>query len=247
MDDLAQRVAARFEGSSEDDSLSLRVAARFERGGLERKGSFHNKGKFLGRDCRLTWGSYEWKLEELPIKGKKKCKVAEYDNPGARGWPGFDAYIDDNILRDAKLSASDGYETIKQKMLDAFAEAAESTLAKQTEVKHYQWIRDLKWSEHEVHYLKIVPEDTDPIDIEGKDFILHSEWTKFKVYDPKSDLANHDPHYTMYEASSPTAARKLYQMAKADPNILKTVGWHGLSDWLNKNKIPYESHSSSWH
>jgi hypothetical protein len=224
-------------------TAALRIAARFQKEALS------DEGKFLGRDCRLRWDRNVWILEELPVKGKKKCKVASFENYSSRGWHGYDAYIPGNILREAKLSASDPYETIKNKLLDAFDQAAEATIAK-TEpehVKHSLWLREMKWREHEEHYLKITPEDTDPIEIKGKDFTVKSKWTTFSVYDPNADMQSMDPHYTMYEASSPTAARKLYQMAKANPDLLKTVSWSTLGDWLQKNKINYESHSSQWH
>jgi len=224
------------------DALSLRVAARFGRI------AFGQEGKFLGRDCRLTWSRHGWTLEELPVKGKKKCKVAELQNPGTRGWANFDAYIDGNILRDAKLSASDSYETIKQKMLDAYELAAELTINKMTpdEAKHALWLRDLKWYENEVHYLKITPENTEPFEAEGKDYTIKVTWTKFSVYSPDSDFQQSDPYYTQYAESSAQGARKLYQTLKADPNALKSVPWSKLGDWFIKNKIPYKTNFSQW-
>ena len=225
----ASRVVARFQGQ-------LKLA--------------YQEGKFVARDCRLTWSRNGWLLEELPQKGRKKLKRAELQNPGFAGWRGYDAYIDGNILRDAKLSKSDGYETIKQKMLDAYEIAADLTLNNLTPdeaKKASSWLRDVKWYENEVHFLKVTPEDTDPITVEGKDFEMKVEWTRFKVYDPKSDFQSHDPHYTMYESSAPASARKLYQMAKADPGLLKSVAWSGLSDWFTKNKIAYKTHFWQWH
>lgn len=202
----------------------------------------------MGQNCRLTWDRHTWKLEELPVKGKKKCKVADLHNPASHNVRGLDAYIDGNILRDARLSASDSYEIIKQKMLDAFEMAAETTLAKASpeDVKHFQWLRDSKWYENEVHYLKITPEDTEPFNIEGKDFTLKVSWTDFSVYSPQSDFQQTQPFYMGYKASSSTAARKLYQILKAEPGALKSMPYAKLDEWFAKNKIQTRSDNSVW-
>lgn len=223
--------------------LSLRVAARFEN-----RIAYGQEGKFLGRDCRLTWTRDGWTLEELPVKGKKKLKVATLQNPTNMRWGDFDAYLDGNILRDAGLSASDSYEAIKQKMLDAYELAAELTINKMPDqAKHALWLRDLKWYENEIHYLKVTPEDTEPFEAEGKDYTIKVQWAKFSAYSPDSDFQQSDPYYTQYAESSAQGARKLYQILKADPNALKSVPWSKLGDWLSKNKIPYKTNFSQWH
>jgi hypothetical protein len=224
---------------------ALRVAARFQRKALE------GDGKFVGNDARLTWTRHEWHLEELPQKGKKKLKSATLRNPSGYGWRGTDAFLAGNILRDAKLSQSDGYGRIKEKMLSAYEEAVKSMeegrpeekemLAKQT------WIREVQWYENDVFYLNVVPEGTDPFTVDGKDFTMKVEWTKFSAYSPDSDMQQADPYYSKIEQSSPTGARKLYLILKANPDALKSVGWMVLGDWLTKQKIPYETNHSVWH
>jgi len=221
--------------------IALRIAARFQK-------IAYQEGKFLGRDCRLTWSRHGWTLEELPIKGKKKLKVASLQNPVTMGWANFDAYIDANILQDARLNASDSYEAIKQKMLDAYELAAEVSINKMTpdQAKKTLWLRELKWYENEIHYLKVTPEGTEPFEAEGKDYTIKVQWTKFSTYSPDSDFQQSDPHYTQYAESSAQGARRLYQILKADPNALKSVPWTNLGDWLTKNKVSYKIHFSQW-
>lgn len=227
---------------------NLRVVARFQ----AKVAAIRWDGKLLGRDARLRWSKDVWLLEELPQKGKKKLKVADLDNPGGRGWDRFGAYIPGNILRSAKIGSSDGYEGIKKKILDAYMEAAEITInsmpPKQVEQgKGWGWLRETKWSEREVFYLNVEPEGTEPFKVEGKDFTVQVEWAEFTTYSPDSDFQQADPHYTVYNATSPTAARKFYMILKADPTALKSVSWKELSKWFDKNRVGYETHFSQWH
>jgi hypothetical protein len=211
------------------------------------------EGKFLGQNARLRWDRHTWLLEELPQKGKKNLKVAQFDNLSYRGWYGFDAYIAGNILRRAGLGSSDDFDKIKEKMLGAFHEAAEITIENlppeqiEESPNRWAWLKEMKWSESTTHYLKIEPEDTEPFTAKGKDFTIEVSWTKFSTYSPDSDFQLSDPHYTQYESSSPTAARKLYQILRADPTILKNTPWDKLDEFFKKNRIGYETHFSVWH
>jgi len=206
-------------------------------------------GKFLGRDCRLRWNRNVWRLEEMPQKGKKKLRVSTASTFMDRGWHGFSSFIPENVLDDAKLSRSDNYDRVKDKLTEALRTAADIAYEKQEPDKkeHFEWIKkEPRWDEFTEHFLKIEPEDTDPIEAKGKDFTLHARWTSFKVYDPKSDFQQADPHYTMYESTAPASARKLYKILKADPTALKNVSWGNLTDWFRKNKINWETHFSQW-
>jgi hypothetical protein len=208
-------------------------------------------GKFLGKDCRLKWDRHEWYLEELPQKGKKKLKKGTLRNPA--GYGHFDWFIPDNVLRFAKLSASDDYSKIKAKMLDAYKEAYKKTLSNPShhdkewmEKGNSDWIGKIEWYEEDVFYLKVTPEGTDPFTAEGKDFQVQVKWDSFKAYSPNSDFQSHDPHYTMYSSKSPQGARKLYITLKSKPDQLKTVSWNNFKDWLDKNKIPSNTNFSQW-
>ena len=239
---LAARVVARTKHAT----LVQRVARRFKIAGPW-------DGKFVGRDARLQWSRDNWFLEELPQRGKKKLRQATLQNPTHVGYKTLDWWIPANILMLAKLSSSDDYDGIKKKIADAYEEAIKRT---ETEPRRSEeketlekspWVRELKWYENSVFYLEVVPEGTDPFKVEGKDFELSVSWTKFKVYSPQSDFNQADPFYTGLEQSSPTSARKLFTMLKADPTALKSVAYNGLEAWLTKNKIKYEHLQSTWH
>jgi hypothetical protein len=235
MNTAALRVVARYQ-----QHTAGRVAFRFKEAGF-------GEGKFLGRDARLTWDRHGYLLEELPQKGKKKLRVTSWQNLDGRGWQerAWGNLIPDNVLRDARLSKSDSYEKIKSKLTDALEAAANKTNEELPPDRGGSWVVDsVKGHEKQVHYLKIVPEGTEPFTAEGKDFTVKVEWTTFRAYDPKADLQSHDPSYTLYEASSAAAGRKMYRILNGDPNALKSVPWAKFSDWLNKNKIGYKTRFS---
>jgi len=226
-------------------NTNLRVVARFQ----AKVAADRWDGKLLGRDARLRWNKDYWLLEELPQKGKKKLKKAELNNPGGRGWDRFAAYIPGNILREAKIGSSDSYEDIKKKILDSYMAAAEITINNMSpeqveQGKGWSFLREERWHEKEVFYLEVEPEGTEPFNVEGKDFTVKVEWTDFSTYSPDSDLQLADPYYTLYKASSPSAARKLYTILKADPTTLKSVSWDEFDEWLKRNRIGYKSHFS---
>lgn len=223
----------------DDVAIALRVAARFLR-----RASW--EGKLVGKDYRLTWNYHTWTLEELPQKGKKQLGKATLQT--GLGFHGYDSspFIHENILQDAHVSPNDSYDAVKRKLQDA-VQAAGKKVQEENPNQNLDWLSKLSWHEDKVHYLKVMPEGMDPIKVEGTDFVLESTWTSFKVFSPSSDFQQADPHYTKYESSAPASARKLYLMAKEDPNLLKHVSWDKLTDWFKANKIGYQVHFSQWH
>lgn len=207
-------------------------------------------GSFVTPTARFTWTMHEYKLEELPQKGKKRLRVSSMQNPWGiighgRGAP--NDFIADNIIMRAKLSKGDTFDRIKAKLDREFKNAIE--VAKRDHPDWWEknsWLDNLRWTDETVHYLKVVPEGTDPIVAKGRDFTVNSEWTKFSAYDPGSDMQSHDPSYTQYAAKSPAAARKLYKILKADPKALARLSWRDFRGWLNKNKIAFDTNFSSW-
>jgi hypothetical protein len=230
------------------DLIALRVAARYQRRMLA---ASRWDGKIAGKDFRLQWMRDQWQLEELPQKGKKKLRVATMDGGGSRysgasGAANMSPYIPDNILLEAGISPSDSYESTKHKIQAAMDAAAEEVISANPGGK-WDFLKHTKWNERQVYFTEIMPEGMEPIDVEGQDFTVKAEWTSFKSYSPSSDFQQADPHYTLYEASSPLAARKFYQMMKENPNALSHIPWSKFSDWLNANKIGYKTHFSQWH
>jgi hypothetical protein len=205
------------------------VAARLEAGGAAPKGQAKvaTLRTQVARPILPRWNADE----NLSERGSQE-----------RAWGRF---LVPNILAKASLSKSDDYDKIKKKIGDAVQEAAKA-VTEELDVKRPWIIDSSKWREAQVFYLQVEPEGIDPFSVEGKDFTVKVEWTNFKAYSPNSDLQNHDPHYTLYEASSPAAGRKMYKMLSGDPKALKNVSWGQFSDWLKKNKISYSTHFSQW-
>jgi len=200
------------------------------------------EGKFATPHARLTWNEYSFILEELPVKGKKKLRRAEVQNPAFRDFHTYNEFLPINIVEyHTKLGKKDSYDQLKKKITESLKKAVALTEEKQgTAPKVYPWREDM------VFYLKVTPEDVDLIDAEGEDFTVHSEWTKFGAYSPDSDLQQHDAYYIKYVSKSPAAARKLYKILKANPKALARTTWSEFGHWLTKNKIAYTSEHSTW-
>ena len=230
-----------------DQALVLRVAARHQMRVIRAAW----EGKLVGKDWRLQWSRDEWHLEELPQKGKKKLRVGTLGNVGNRysSHGGMDAFIPQNILRAAQVTPSDSYDHVKEKLLKASEEAASETVAKRNQAGDSQWdflTKGIQWYERLVYFTEIMPEGMEPFNAEGKDFVVKVEWTRFSAYDPDADMQATQPHYTMYESSSPAAARKLYQILREDPKALHSTSWRDFDGWLKSNKISYKVHFSQW-
>lgn len=206
-----------------------------------------------GDKIRLSKGNgvtAEIVIEELPSKPLKSRHMKRlYVDYGPKGFmPGESAFLASNLLQDAKIKKSDTYDQAKKKLEKALEQAGKAM--------EEAYAKDPKWEgkdpspyfsrphESTVHYLQVEPKDYKPMTVKGKDFSVSTEWGKFKAYDPDADFQSHDPSYTLYESKSPAAARKFYKMLKANPGALKNVTWSQFSDWLNKNKVPYNTRFS---
>jgi hypothetical protein len=209
-------------------------------------------GKVMGSNCRLQWDRNHFYLDEMPQKGKRKLRAAYIEMAALRYGSvtiRADGFIPENLLRDAKIPSgktSDGYDALKEKILKAIKAAVVKFVETYGE-KDWSWLEHVAWSEREVNSLHVEPEGHGPMQIEAKDFTVQAEYTKFKAYSPNSNMDLSDPHYTYYEASSPTAGRKLYMLLREDPKLLKGVSWNAFGDWLTKNKIDYKTRFSQWH
>ena len=144
------------------DQLVLRVAARYQRT-LTARGW---EGKLVSKEWRLQWSDAMWKLEELPAKGKRKLRVAEMQNP--YHLQAGDGFIPANILRVAKVSSSDSFEHVKEKIQSAMLAAGKATIAKvpPEKAKHYDWLLHQQWYENQVYFLEIMPEGVEPEEVE---------------------------------------------------------------------------------
>lgn len=223
---------------------SVKVAARYLEAGWE--------GKLVGKDFRLAWTHDQWTLEELPQKGKRKLRVATVQtnlhyNSSSTNLSGF---IPENIIRSMHISTSDTYDHVKEKISQGMANVAEEVITKENAApgahpKQWDFLRRISWYERQVYFLEVTPENVDPFHVEGKDFTVSVEWTKWSAYSPDSDLQQSDPHYTRYDGG-PTSARKLYKILKEDPGALKSVTWDKFDAWLKEKKIDHKVNFSNW-
>lgn len=245
----------------------IRVAARHiaAQGKTAREDVY--KHKLVGKDARILWGDTRgWSrpaylIEELPQKGKKKLGRWQLvtDLSLFLRWMGMNSiyFNGDEMVKKAGIGSGDNFQSMVKKMEAAFEKEAQELIkdikSGKTDATRDPAEVEKSWQNmlghprtDQVFYLNVMPEGVGSFSVQGKDFTMDVEWTNFKVYSPDSDFHQADPYYTYYEASSPAAARKLYKILAADKEALRSVAWTTLSNWLDKNKVAYKSHSSSW-
>jgi hypothetical protein len=208
-------------------------------------------GKLVGKDFRLTWDYYTWKLEELPQKGKKKLRVATHRTfleLGSSSEVNASAFIPENILRAKHVSSSDSYDNVKDKVQEAFLEAAKEVMEQTDRAReHLKYLLDSKWDEDNVHFLQVTPENVEPFTTKGKDFAVYVSWTEFEATSPQSDFQQSDPYYSKIVSTAAASARKLYQTLKANPGAISGISYDKFDDWLKGQKINYKYEHSVWH
>ena len=205
------------------------------------KYGFVGDEKFLTPKARLTWTRSGYKLEEMPEKGKRRVHVMTLQNISYYNMHrDLNAFLPGNILRSAKLNKNDSYDQIKAKIIKSH-DAAYRKLKKAKSDAIEDWQKSAKeiadeWTRPSI---QVTPENTPPITASGDRFRLSSKWDKFQITKYQSDPHDHDPSYTAYVSSSPTAARKLYKLLSANPNAIKEIE-KDASGWLEKNKIRFK-------
>jgi hypothetical protein len=194
------------------------------------------------KDMRVKWDDhYGIQMEELPAKGKKRLRILGFGIQ--RVVSEADPYFNiPNVIDDMKLSSSQTYDKAK-KAIENFCKEHFDDIEKRTGKDMSGWII---LHEDTVHYLKVEPVGVKKQLIDGKDFTVSSEWSKFSSYSPDSDFQSSDPSYIQYESSSAAAARKLYKILNANPDALKNVTWNDFGKWMDRNKIKYDTNFSVW-
>ena len=202
--------------------------------------------KIVGNNIRLQYNWSELLLEEVPAKGKRKLrKFTMYilpwvsQNARAFGFP--------NIVREAGINKSMTYDAAKRALETTFKAMAKDVHEESSQAGgSVDPMQGSGMSESQVHYLKFTPEDAKPFTAEGRDFSISVKWTEFSAYSPDSDFQQADPYYTEYASKSPTAARKMYKILKANPTALKGVSWNDFGKWMDRNKVKYDINFSVW-
>lgn len=202
--------------------------------------------KMVGKFIRIKWTREAVFLEELPVRGKKRLGTLYSEFGYLSHVSNITAFIAENLIQDARVQKGDSYRTAAKKIKDAFAGAAKRAAQEEPEVEEREILRNIRFDEEEVWYLKVAPGTAEPITAEGADFTVSSSWTEFSAFSPDSDLHNHDPHYTKYQSKSAGAARKLYKILNTDPDALARISFNELGKWFDQNKISYDTRFSQW-
>lgn len=203
-----------------------------------------------GKNIRLYTDRFQIEVVEVPQKPLKRRSVRTLSihiNPP--GQQPFNPFIVENLLsgRDgAKIGKGDTYDQALKKLQTALGKAEEMT-SKEWEEKGIDrkpdpWFPRIQQSE--ISYLLVEPSDYKPLKAKGKDFTVDATWVNFSTRLYHGDPQAPDPSYTEIESSAPASARKFYKMLKVQPDLLKSVSVRAFGDWLTKNKIKYETHSS---
>lgn len=209
-----------------------------------------SKDKILGKDFRLTWSRDNWNVEELPQPKMRKVRYADAQNiygiNSSRGMAEGDRLIPENILRDAKISASDSYDTVKDKIAKAMTAAYDKIVAANPGKGLESWMKWHSWSERSQNSALVKPEGAEKLSVQGTNFVMNVEFGKFGVYSPGSDMSQAEPHYTKIKEKSATAARKLYLLVQNNPGIMANVSWSKLPEFLKANGVAFEYVNSQW-
>jgi len=222
-----------------------------------------------GDKARIRWKGHPsayMVIEELPSKGKKRLKRATY-SVGDSLLTGFgqsspNRFMMENLLMDAKLSKSMTYDQAVKAMDGALQKALAGWKKDIADGKTTRWepaeipdwfYRSLKYvpDVEEVFYLTVEPKDYAPVEVEGKNFSLKSEWGTFEADLHIAGAEEHayggDPHYIKMNSKSQGGARKLFKALKANPDVLKGKTWEDLQAFLSGAKIGFETAHSQWH
>jgi hypothetical protein len=233
------------------EGLRVRIiTARIVESAQQFIGADHWDGEIEGPNMRFQWQDQRerhYRLTEMPSPGKRRLRIK---SGGFAPWLGvaqksyYGYLLMANVAR--HIHSSMTYEQAAAEIDRRIKELVDESNSESDDPKPLKDLASGPW-ETTVFYLEVEPPDTKPFVVEGKDFKMEVSWGAFKVYSPNSDFQQADPHYTRYGERSPTGARKLYKILKANPDALRLVGWDGLGSWFDRMGVPYDTHFSQWH
>jgi len=166
-----------------------------------------------------------------------------------------------NVFPKAGITTNDTAKQVRTKLEDAFdkhmdflrSQGAEAITTSDNWLSTVrEWLDGLsrsypdyiRWNKDFVAPADFVPRTMKPIKAQGKDFEILVEANSFSVYSRYDSHGSGDSSYSGYGSKSPAAARKLYVLLQKNPSALKNVTMSAFSDFLRKNKIPYDTLSS---
>jgi len=221
------------------------------------------KKQIVGDRVRIRWstGGSEPHLviEELPGKPfKRHLRKAEF----ATGYIAYHLsrsrekapegylFLMENLTKAAMFSKGMNYD----RSVMAFQAAINSAVARIGEESFDDWmLKNIKGMprEDEVFYLEVEPGDYDPIDANGKDFRIVSEWGDFTLYDvgDRDDYMSHNEGMNaFYTGNTAGGARKMFKLVKGltKGGQLSNMTIEQFKKMLDKNKIAYRYVPTSW-
>lgn len=205
----------------------------------------------LGKRVRITWSSSYGRygnitIQELPGKPfKRRLRRIEWNWQTQDSWPLYT----ENIVMWARFNPGMSYDLAVLAVQSAFdvAIAKMEEEGKEVETLNMRSISNPR--EEEVSYLKVEPADYKPIKFSGKDFGGTSEWGEFTFYDAadRDDyMAQMEGMRAFYKSKSGGAARKLFKLLKANPDILRGMDMGDFEKLLAQKKIGYRYVPTVW-
>lgn len=203
--------------------------------------------------------SNELVVQELPSKPvKRRVRQRAYSNYYFVQWFGS-PFLMQNLLRDAHLSSSMDFDGVTRAMDAALEKAKERAIEESGKYPNRPALTENDFSrmgfprgsihDREISFLEVEPANYKPVRFRGKDFSGTSEWREFRFYADKDEdeyMAQMEGMQTFYKETSAGAARKLFQLLKADPDFCKGMTSEQFKKFLVDNKIGYEYVPTVW-
>ena len=206
---------------------------------------------------------HKFLIEELPGKPvKRKVRRREWDlgnlNHHMRS---TNAFMMENIQRDAKIHKGMSYDQAVVAMTKAVAKAVDNAVQGSAEnakkyPKNYEaidkkdllktWARTLSSYEDTVSWLEVEPANYEPISFKGKDFGGTSKWGEFTFYEDSDPYDQQEGMRAFSKSNSKGAARKLFKLLKANPEVVRSMDSGDFTKWLQANKISYRYVPTVW-
>lgn len=251
-------------------SATIRLASTLPKGSSERRQLLSELKEARGRDwkkeiigerVRIRWttGGMDATLvvEELPGKPfKRRLRRAEFNTGRIEHFLRREGranntylFLMENLTDSAMFSKSMNYD----RAVMAFRAAIDSAYEQIGEDAFDRWMVDsIKKmpQESEVYFLEVEPGDYSPIDTEGKDFRVVSEWTEGTIYPLPADeyMAQMEGMRAFYKIKSAGGARKLYKLVTGltKAGELSRMSLEQFKKLLDKNKIAYRYVPTVW-
>ena len=257
------RLASSLPAGSDERRVILARIQKEARGGWDEVIS--------GDLMRARFGGQRVMIEEMPGKPvKRKVRRITFSTEWVMrgGWfrPGG-PFLMDNIWNDAGITKNMTYDRAVAAMRGAIEEVGTKALKEaaklskkypgnymtpaemQAQMDKVKWPKNFLGNEDVVSFLEVEPQDYSPISFKGKDFAGTSRWDEFTFYDEadKDDyMAQMEGMRAFYKSTSKGAARKLFKLLKADPDVVRNMDNGDFLLWLGKNKVSHRYVPTVW-